>query len=99
MVTVYEANRDEGLVLIAISIAESADTVRDYVERVGISYTVGLDQSTAVAATYRIVGIPTHLFIDRDGIVREFRIGSMSKGTMEKKVGAIMAPSAAAENG
>ncbi len=99
MVTVYEANRDEGLVLIAISIAEGADTVRDYVERVGISYTVGLDQSTAVAATYRIVGIPTHLFIDRDGIVREFRIGSMSKGTMEKKVGAIMAPSAAAENG
>jgi peroxiredoxin len=99
MQAVYEANQDAGLVLIALSIAESADTVRDYVERVGVTYTIGLDQSTAISATYRIVGLPTHFFIDRDGIVRELRIGSMSRGTMEKKVEAIMLPSEPEESG
>lgn len=99
MQAVYEANQEEGLVVIGLSIAESADTVRDYVERVGVTYTIGLDQDTAIAATYRIVGIPTHFFIDRDGIVRELRIGSMSRGTMEKKVEAIMSPTAAEEDG
>ena len=49
-----------------------------------------------VAARYRIVGIPTHFFVDRDGILREWRIGSMSKKTMEKNVGKIMFSSTAA---
>jgi len=93
---VYEANRDQGLVIIALSIGESTDTVRDYVARTGLTYTIGLDQGTDIAAQYRIVGIPTHFFVDRDGIIRDWRIGSMSEGTMEKKVAQIMAPSTAA---
>lgn len=92
---VYEANRDQGLVIIALSIGEGTDTVRDYVARTGLTYTIGLDQGTDIAAQYRIVGIPTHFFVDRDGIIREWRIGSMSEGTMQKKVAKIMAPSAA----
>jgi hypothetical protein len=59
-------------------------------ERTGLTYLTGLDRSTDIAATYRIVGIPTHFFIDRDGILREWRIGSMSRNTMEKKVAEIM---------
>ncbi|HLB27001.1 MAG TPA: TlpA disulfide reductase family protein [Dehalococcoidia bacterium] len=88
----YEANQDKGLVLLAVSIGEDANTVRDYVERTGLTYTIGVDESTEIAARYRIVGIPTHFFIDRDGILREWRIGSMSKKTMEKKIGEIMGP-------
>jgi len=90
----YDANKDEGLVILAVSIGEEADTVRGYVERTGITYTVGLDETTEIAARYRIVGIPTHFFIDRDGVLREWRIGSMSKKTMEKKVNEIIGPGA-----
>ena len=92
----YEKYKDQGLVIVALSIGESTDTVRNYVARTGLTYTIGLDQGTDIAAQYRIVGIPTHFFVDRDGIIREWRIGSMSKGTMEKKVGQIMASSTAA---
>ena len=66
-----------------------------YVERTGTTFTVAVDQATSVAAQYRIVGIPTHFFVDRDGVLREWRIGSMSKKTMEKKVNEILAPAAA----
>jgi peroxiredoxin len=90
---VYREKRDEGLVLITLSIGESADTVRDYMERTGFTFPVGLDQDTAIAARYRIVGVPTHYFVDRDGILRDWRIGGMSKKTMEKKVEGIMSPS------
>lgn len=94
---VYEANKDEGLVVLALSIGEDPDTVRGYVKRTGLTYTIGLDQTTEIAARYRIVGIPTHFFIDRDGIIREWRIGSMSKKTMEKKVAEIVGPAAEEE--
>jgi cytochrome c biogenesis protein CcmG/thiol:disulfide interchange protein DsbE len=94
---VYQEKQDEGLVVLALSIGEGASTVRDYVERTGTTFTVGLDRGTDIAATYRIVGIPTHYFVDSDGILRDWRIGSMSKKTMEKKVDAIL--SAAEEEG
>ena len=93
---VYEANKADGLVVLGIAIGEDDGTVRGYVDRTGLTYDIGLDRGTDIAAKYRIVGIPTHYLIDRDGILREWRIGSMSKKTMEKKVAEIMV---AAEGG
>lgn len=93
---VYEANKADGLVVLGIAIGEEDGTVRGYVDRTGLTYDIGLDRGTDIAAKYRIVGIPTHFFIDRDGILREWRIGSMSKKTMEKKVAEVMV---AAEGG
>jgi len=93
---VYEKYQADGLVILALSIGEETGTVQSYVERTGLTYTIGLDQDTAIAARYRIVGIPTHYFVDRDGILREWRIGSMSKKTMEKNVGKILSSSPAA---
>ena len=65
--------------------------MKDYAGREGLTYTIGLDGGTNIAASYRIVGIPTHFFIDKDGVLRDWRIGSMSKKTMETKVEEIMA--------
>jgi cytochrome c biogenesis protein CcmG/thiol:disulfide interchange protein DsbE len=87
---VYKEKQDEGLVILALSIGEDAGTVSGYAERTDVTFTIGLDQGTDIAATYRIVGIPTHYFVDSDGILRDWRIGSMSKETMEKKVDAIL---------
>lgn len=87
---VYEEREADGLVIIALSIGEDASTVRGYVERTGTTFTMGLDRDTAIAAQYRIVGIPTHYFVDADGILREWRIGSMSLKTMNKMVDEIM---------
>ena len=92
---VYENHESDGLVVLAISIGESPSTVSDYVKRTGTTLTTGVDQTTSIAAQYRIVGIPTHFFIDREGVIREWRIGSMSKKTMENKVKEIMSPVAA----
>jgi len=97
--SVYEANRDQGLVVLALSIGEDGDTVRNYASRVGLTYTMGLDQTTEVAALYRIAGIPTHFFIDRNGIIREWRIGGLSKKVMEKKVQEIVASAGAGQPG
>lgn len=96
---VYEANRANGLVVLGVAIGEEDGAVRGYVERTGLTYLNGLDRGTDIAASYRIVGIPTHFFVDRDGILREWRIGSMSKKTMEKNVDKIMVAAAGGGEG
>ena len=87
---VYREYKDRGLVIVAISIGEDADTVRGYIGRTGLTYAVGLDSGTDIAAAYRIVGIPTHFFVDASGVLRAWRIGSMYKKVMQKKVSEIL---------
>lgn len=88
----HERYRDEGLVVLAIDIGEEPDTVRSYVERTGLTFSVGLDQSTEVAALYRISGVPTHYFIDAGGVLRDWKIGSMGENEMDRKLQALLRP-------
>ncbi len=86
----YEARKGEGLVLLAVSINEEAAPVKSYVEASGITFTVGLDPSTRIAGRYRINGLPTHFFIDRDGFIRDMQVGGLSRAAMQKKLAKIM---------
>jgi peroxiredoxin len=90
----YEKYSSQGLVILAPAIGEDSNTVSGYVKRTGLTFTVGVDETTQLAANYRIVGIPTHFFIDKDGVLRVWRIGSMSTKTMEKNIEKIMSPAA-----
>jgi peroxiredoxin len=86
---VYDAHRDDDLALVAISVQETtADDVRAYVERYQLPYTVGFDVTSAVFHTYRAYVLPTQIFIDRDGIVRNVTLGQLSREAAE----AILAP-------
>jgi len=89
---IYAQNKDSDLVVLAIDIGEDPSALSGYVKRTSLTFPIGLDLSTEVAATYRIAGIPTHYFVDRDGILREMRIGGMSKKTMEQKVNGLLSP-------
>jgi peroxiredoxin len=87
----YNAHKDaDGLVLLAPAIGESSESVAGYMQRADLHYPVGVDSDTQIAADYRVLGIPTHIFVDREGIIREIRVGAMSKKTMEKKLAQII---------
>jgi cytochrome c biogenesis protein CcmG/thiol:disulfide interchange protein DsbE len=86
-----EHHESDGLVFLAPSLGEAVDSVTSYMERADLHYPVGIDSDTQIAANYRVLGIPTHIFVDRDGIIRDMRIGGMSKNTMEKMVAEIIA--------
>jgi peroxiredoxin len=85
-----EKHAAEGLVVLAIFISEDDAAVRDYADRVGLGYLKVSDPSTTIASQYRILGIPTHFFIDRSGVLRSMRIGSLDPAGMEGAIGAII---------
>lgn len=84
-----ERHASDGLVVLAIFISEDDAAVRDYAERVGLGYLKVADPATTIASQYRILGIPTHFFIDRAGVLRSMRIGSLDGAGMEQAIGAI----------
>ncbi|MDQ3937876.1 MAG: TlpA family protein disulfide reductase [Chloroflexota bacterium] len=81
---VYQKYRDDGLELVAVSVQETTvDDVREYVRRYGLEYTVGFDATSAVFQTYRAFGLPTQLFVDRDGIIRDIVLGPVTRAEAE----------------
>jgi cytochrome c biogenesis protein CcmG/thiol:disulfide interchange protein DsbE len=67
----------DDLVVLAVFISEDAAGVAEYAERVGLDYRKVADPGTAIASQYRILGIPSHYFIDADGVLRQMRIGTL----------------------
>ena len=88
----HEKYGPQGLVVLAVNIDESQDAVRGYASRVGTSYLTGADDQSAIADAYRVSAIPAHFFVDRSGVLREIRQGSVSTDSIAASVGRAMAP-------
>jgi cytochrome c biogenesis protein CcmG/thiol:disulfide interchange protein DsbE len=90
---VYAEHADQGLALVAISVQETTpDDVRAYVQRYSLPFTVGFDATSAIFHTYHAYGLPTQLFLDRDGIIRNVVLGPVSKPQAEQILAPLLAP-------
>lgn len=78
-----------GAEVMAVYLSEDAAAVRPYVERLGMTFTHVPDPDAAVSATYHVMGVPTHYFIDADGVVRSVRVGVLSRAEMDAALQAI----------
>jgi len=63
------------LTVLAINDAEPVEKVRLYVDDLGLSFPILLDEIEAVTRLYRVRGFPTTVFIDRDGKIRYQHLG------------------------
>lgn len=69
--------------VVQVFMDEDASAVSDYAQRVGISYVTVPDPNEQLSAEYRILGIPTHFFIDAQGVLRQIKVGSLGPAAMQ----------------
>lgn len=60
----------KGVRVLGVNIGEGEARVREGIKEFGIEYDVVRDADTTVAKRYGVVGTPTIVFLDRDGITR-----------------------------
>ena len=88
---IYREWSDNGLVLLAINVGESASTVRRYIQSNNLSIPVLLDTRRVVDQKYNITGYPTTFFIDKDGIIQRKVVGAFSdKESIEQHLNKII---------
>jgi len=75
---IFEEQSDTGLVILAIDIGEIPSTVNDFIQSGNFSFPVLLDTNQDVALEYNIRAIPTTFLIDKDGVIREIKVGAFS---------------------
>lgn len=66
---------DQGVVVLAINIAESRDEVADFMADHGYTFTVLLDTDGRVSDAYGVQAIPNTIVVDREGEVHTVTIG------------------------
>jgi peroxiredoxin len=81
------ANADR-LVIIGINntTTDRVDLVDDFVAEMGATFPIVLDEDGKVSQTYQIRGLPTSIFIDRNGMVNEVFTGPINKAYIEAKL-------------
>lgn len=78
-----EKFKSKGVVVLAISISEDSATVKDYANRVGLTFPMIADPDTKIASLYRVYGIPAHFFIDKAGVLQATKTGGLGKEQMD----------------
>lgn len=90
-----------GLTVVGVDLDEPPETVRAYVEDAGVQYPIWLDDSlqNAPDRTRDLyteiggVGLPTTLFIDKDGVIQGRQVGELSRGVLQSRIEALLSPS------
>ncbi len=73
-----QALADRGLAIMGIDLGEDPETVKGFLKSNGLSFPVLLDTQQIVAGEYNIRSIPTTFFVNKDGIIRDVRIGAFA---------------------
>lgn len=76
------------LVIIGINntTTDQKELVPAFLEEFGVTFPIVLDETGDTAKAYNILGLPTSIFIDRNGNVNEIFTGPINKAYIEAKL-------------
>lgn len=79
--------------IIGVNQGEDPATITDFGSEFSITYPLLVDQDSAVNRSYNVTGLPTTIFIDDGGVVREVHVGILNQAVLEDRIEALLAQS------
>jgi len=77
MQKLYDENKDKGLVILGVDVQEPESDVTPYIKEGGYSWTFVIDKTGKITDNYRVGGLPSHYFVDKEGIIQAIVIGGL----------------------
>jgi peroxiredoxin len=90
LVETYAKFKDQGVVVLGISIDDTAETLRAYAPQKNMTYPVLLMQDEVDEAYGPILGVPITFFIGRDGRISRKHYGPVTKAQAEQEIKALL---------
>ena len=85
----YAEFKDKGVEIIAVNHKQSDFEVNTYVKKMGMTFPVAIDKKMSVFKAYNIDPLPTTIFIDKDGNVKEISKGEMTETQIRASMASI----------
>jgi peroxiredoxin len=86
---VYDEYQERGFTVLGVNLyqLDNRGEIENFVGELGISFPILLDTESIVSQQlYRVIGIPTNVFIDRTGMIAEIIVGAIPIDTLEPLV-------------
>ncbi|MCB8987704.1 MAG: redoxin domain-containing protein [Ardenticatenaceae bacterium] len=77
--------------ILGVNQGESVATIRDFGARQDIGYPLLVDEDNDINLRYTINSLPTTIFIDADGVVREVVVGVVTQAVLEDRLESMLA--------
>jgi thiol-disulfide isomerase/thioredoxin len=87
----YLKHKDEGFELLAVNSGESRSAVQHFIGQTGFTFPVLLDTNKDVLDGLGVNGLPTSIFVGRDGTVKTIHIGGLTSEAIEKELAPLLA--------
>jgi peroxiredoxin len=85
IVKLYKSTHKEGSYeILGVATQSDNQTIKAFTQEFGMTFPIFPDVDSRVTSLYHVLPIPTSFFIDKDGIIRDMRVGVVDTRTMEK---------------
>jgi cytochrome c biogenesis protein CcmG, thiol:disulfide interchange protein DsbE len=81
---------DQELVVIAIDIREEEGAVAAFAQSLNATFPLGLDTDGAAQRAWGAFALPTHYWVDKDGVVQDGALGGIGPDIMARGLGKIL---------
>jgi len=85
-VDAYTRYETDGLIVIGLNLQEGKSIVGRYAEDFGMNFPIAIDRDGEVGDEYRLLGLPTTFFINREGVIRSVFTGPFQEKTGDTEV-------------
>ena len=82
----YNEYRDQGLVVIAVNVSESSDTVLEFAQSRSLTFPMFWDRDQQWMRAFEVRSLPTTFFIDHNGTIVSRHIGAMTANYIKDRV-------------
>ena len=76
--------------VLGINQAESAETIERFAQTTGVTYPLLVDEDQTINNKYAVSNLPTTIFVDPQGVIREVFVGTMNQAVLEDKINALL---------
>lgn len=83
---------ERGVVVVGLATKDNENAAQTFAREIGATYILGFDQGDAIAANYSIYGLPSTLFIDRNGKIARRVPGILSETQLTAYIDELLKP-------
>jgi len=81
---------DQNLEILAINIGENQSAVSSYQTKNKLAFQILLDPKKSITNKYKVTGVPTHFFIDSNGVIFFIQVGGLPYSILAAQVKAMI---------
>ena len=87
---VYREYRQRGVAFVGIAVNDAEDKAREFVEKFDVSFPAGVDKTGEISDAFGLYGVPTTLFIDKEGIISYLHSGGVTEKLLKHELDKIL---------